>query len=46
MSSDVSSDGCMGEGSQILIRFGGPVGQGDVLGVVWSGRVSSECVYG
>ena len=33
--SKVSSDVCMGEGSQILsIRFGGAVGQGVVLGVV------------
>ena len=36
----MSSDVCMGEGSQILIRFrGGLSGRVGVLGVVW-------CVYG
>ena len=34
-----SFDVCMGEGSQILIRFGGAVGQGVVRGVI-------RCVYG
>ena len=34
VSSEASFDVCIGEGSQILIRFGGAVGQGVVRGVV------------